>query len=140
MSPSSAERAAFATIARLLSCLVTESLVPAIFIPLKWFDCVGIGVILKPHTSTVPAQDSRSNSHEDVLSVILLRYVPIFKADSNDPRGNEIGLLDPLDMFPLMLVTSLDGDLSETENEVWLISLYAVQFTPSFSTPTAAPK
>jgi hypothetical protein len=121
MPLSSIERAAFATIARLLSCLVTESLVRAIFIPLQWSDCVGIGVILKPPTSIIPAQDSdsRSYSQEDVLSIILLRYVPIFKAGSSDPHGNEIGLLDPLDMFPLMLVISLDGDLDESE--VWLM-------------------
>lgn len=120
------ERAAFATISRLLSCLITESLVRAIFIPLKWSDCVGIGIVLKPPTSTVPGQNSRTCSQGDVLSIILLRYVPIFKPGSSDPRGNEIGLLDPLDMFPLMLVTSLDGDSGE--NEVRILSFYAVWF------------
>jgi len=117
MPSSSAERAAFATSARLLSCLVTESLVPAVFIPLRWSDCVGIGVVLKPPASTARVQASRSYSQEDVLSIVLLRHVPIFKVDSSDPRGKEIGLLDPLDMFPLLLRISLDGD-SADESEV----------------------
>lgn len=109
-SSTSTQRAAFATSSRLLSCLVTESLVRAIFIPLRWSDCVGIGVILKPPASTAPVQDSTSYSQEDVLSIVLLRHVPIFKADSSDPRGKEVGLLDPLDMFPLLLQTSWDHD------------------------------
>lgn len=117
MSSSSAERAAFATSARLLSCLVTESLARAVFIPLRWSDCVGIGVVLKPAASTAPVQDSRSYSRENVLSIVLLRHVPIFKADSGDAHGKEIGLLDPLDMFPLLLRTSLDGE-SADDNEV----------------------
>jgi len=45
------------------------------------------------------------------------------RSSDDDPRGKEIGLLDPLDMFPLMLVTSGDGDGDgeSFENEVWLI-------------------
>jgi hypothetical protein len=113
MPSSSAELAAFATITRLLSCLVTESLVRAIFIPLQWSNCVGIGVVLKPYKSTAPY------SQEDILSITLLRYVPILKPGSRDLPGYEVGLLDPRDMYPLLLVTSPDGDSGE--NEVWLM-------------------
>jgi hypothetical protein len=110
MPSSSAELTAFATIARLLSCLVTESLVRAIFIPLQWSNCVGIGVVLKPSKSTAPY------SQEDILSIILLRYVPILKPGSRDPPGYEVGSLDPRDiMYPLLLVTSLDGDSDKNE-------------------------
>ena len=136
--PSSTERASFATTARLLSCLITESLLHAIFVPLQWSDCVGIGVVLKK----APAPTHNHNyKQEDVLAIMLLRHVPVLRtgrgptyqnnkmksADSrssdDDPRGKEIGLLDPLDMFPLMLVTSGDGDGDgeSFENEVWLI-------------------
>jgi hypothetical protein len=136
MGPSSAERASFATIARLLSCLVTESLLHAIFVPLQWSGCVGIGVVLKK----VPAPTHSHNyKQEDVLAIMLLRHVPVLrtgqgrtyqsnnmksadsKSSDDDPRGKEIGLLDPLDMFPLVLVTSGDGDGESFENEVWLI-------------------
>jgi hypothetical protein len=109
MPSSSAELAAFATIARLLSCLVTESLVRTIFIPLQWSNCVGIGVVLKPSKSTAPY------FQEDILSIILLRYVPILKPGSRDPPGYEVASLDPRDMNPLLLVTSLDGDSDKNE-------------------------
>jgi len=109
MASSSTGRAAFSTIARLLSCLVTESLVRAIFIPLQWSNCVGIGVVLKPTKLTAPY------FQEDILSITLLKYVPVFKAGSGDLRGNEIGLLDPRDIFTLLLVTSLDKDSDSSE-------------------------
>ena len=121
MSSSSAERASFATTARLLSCLVTESLVRAVFVPLQWSDCVGIGVVLK--AATIPAHNCKRE--DDVLAIVLLRHVPVLKTDfdsvSSDREhhgsGNvkEIGLLDPLDMFPLVLVISGDGESCEDE-------------------------
>jgi hypothetical protein len=120
MGSSSAERASFATTARLLSCLVTESLVRAIFVPLQWSDCVGIGVVLKAPIAAIPTHDCKQ---EDVLAIALLRHVPVLKTDSessDEPRGKEIGLLDPLDMFPLVLVISGDGESSE--NEVRFVS------------------
>jgi hypothetical protein len=122
MGPSSAERAAFGTTARLLSCLVTESLVRAIFAPLQWSGCAGIGVIIKTPISTVPNHDGKY-SHGDVLAIVSLRHAPVFRTDSSDPRGKEIVLLDPLDMFPLVLVTSDDGD---SHNEVWLMGFYGI--------------
>ena len=124
MGSSSTELAAFATTARLLSCLVTESLVRAIFAPLQWSDCVGIGVILKAPVSADSTQDFKYSSLGDILAIVLLRHAPVFKTDSSDLRGKEIGLLDPLDMFPLVLVTSRDGDLHD--NEVWFMNLYGI--------------
>lgn len=113
MGLSSAERASFATTARLISCLVTESLVRAIFVPLQWSDCVGIGVALRAPVATISTHNSKQE--DDVLAIVLLRHVPILKIDSKGPRGKEIGLLDPLDMFPLVLVVSGDGESCEDE-------------------------
>ncbi|KAH9987280.1 IucC family-domain-containing protein [Russula compacta] len=115
MALSSAERAAFATTARLLSCLVTESLVPAIFIPLKSPHCVGIAVLLNPPVAPIPAHKPGYYTQGDILAIILLRGIPVLKSDSDDPRGKVIGLLYPLDMFPLVLVTSLDGHSDENQ-------------------------
>lgn len=124
MSSSSTKRAVFATTARLLSCLVTESLARAIFAPLQWPGCVGIGVVLKAPVSADPTHDFKYYSRADVLAIVLLKHVPVFKTDSSDPRGKEIGLLDPLDMFPLVLAISGDGD--SHEKEVWLMNLSRV--------------
>nr|GAT50190.1 predicted protein [Mycena chlorophos] len=38
-----------------------------------------------------------------ILALIPLHHVPVFKHDGVDPRGKEIGLLDPMDMLPLVL-------------------------------------
>jgi hypothetical protein len=115
---SSAERAVFATTTRLLSCLVTESLVRAIFIPLRWSDDpdgvgVGVGVVLNARISSIPVLDCKYYSEGDVLAIVALKDVPVFRHGSSDPRGKEIGLLDPLDMFPLVFVTSGDSDPDE---------------------------
>lgn len=140
MSSSSAERASFATTARLLSCLVTESLVRAIFVPLQWSDCVGIGVVLKAPIATIPTHNCKQ---EDVLAIVLLRHVPVLKTDSessasDEPRaGKEIGLLDPLDMFPSVLVISRDGESSENElrQDVLLSAIRRVFSSPCWSFP-----
>jgi hypothetical protein len=115
---SSAERAAFATAARLLSCLVTESLVRAVFVPLPWSDGVGIAVVLNAPISNIPALDFKCYSEGDILAIVPLRHVPVLRNESNDPRGKEIGLLDPLDMFPLVFVTSGDSNGSDEDGEV----------------------
>jgi hypothetical protein len=137
MASSSAERASFATTARLLSCLVTESLVRAIFVPLQWSDCVGIGVVLKTPIATIPTHNCKQ---EDVLAIVLLRHVPVLKVDSessDEPRaGKDIGLLDPLDMFPLVLVISGDGE--SCEDEVCFIGSVGLGFV-IHSEPRCAP-
>jgi hypothetical protein len=137
---SSAERAAFATTARLLSCLVTESLVRAIFIPLPWSDPdgVGVGVVLNARISSIPALDCKDYSEKDILAVVALKHVPVFRHGSSDPRaGKEIGLLDPLDMFPLVFVTSGDSDSGENE-EVELSNPLQVDLRSAISLCLAA--
>ncbi|KAF8506287.1 IucC family-domain-containing protein [Hysterangium stoloniferum] len=87
-----ADRASFATSSRLLSCLVTESLLKAFFVPATSSQLAGTAIIL---TSTAGKRSS-PYAAEDVLAIIPLRDVPIIRPDST----TEIGLLDPLDMLP----------------------------------------
>jgi len=100
-----AERAALATTARLLSCLVTESCVRALYFPLVGFEATGFGIILKPETPTRPYTST------DVLAVLPLRHIPIFKYDGRDV--GEIGLLDPFDMMPFIL----EVNIAQTETD-----------------------
>jgi len=87
------ERAQFATTARLLSCLVTESLVPAFYQPLRDTDATGFAVILKGYDLL-----SKPNLDPgDLLAIVPLRHPPIFK-DGHNYLGKEIGLLDPVDL------------------------------------------
>lgn len=102
------ERAAFATSARLISCLVTESLIRALYFPLQGFEATGFCVLLSGSAASSVITD-RPYNREDILGVVPLRYIPVFKHDASDPRGKEIGLLDPLDMVPLVLELSGTG-------------------------------
>ncbi|KAF5359778.1 hypothetical protein D9756_003207 [Leucocoprinus leucothites] len=96
-----AERAALASTVRLISCLVTESVVRALYFPLVGFEATGFSIILKPDTPL-----ARSYNATDILAVLPLRHIPIFKHDGQDNRAREIGLLDPYDMMPLVLEVS----------------------------------
>ncbi|KAE9398477.1 hypothetical protein BT96DRAFT_1031422 [Gymnopus androsaceus JB14] len=99
------ERAKFATTSRLLSCLVTESLSRALYFSLAGYDeAIGFCVLLAGEVSSRPPQ-SLNDPYKvsDILAIVLLRHIPVFKHDSADPRGPEIGLLDPMDMLPLTL-------------------------------------
>ncbi|KAJ7039619.1 hypothetical protein C8F04DRAFT_1085908 [Mycena alexandri] len=106
-----ADRAAFGTAARLLSCLVTESLARGIYFKLPdGLDATGICVVLLADVSAQPPPDiGTPYTTSDILAVIPLRHVPVFKHDSADPRGPEIGLLDPMDMLPLVLEFGSDA-------------------------------
>ncbi|KAF7312080.1 hypothetical protein MIND_00220300 [Mycena indigotica] len=100
-----AQRAAFGTAARLLSCLVTESLVRAIYVELTYapLGATGIAVCLLGDISArSPQQVDDPYNVNNILAIIPLRHTPVFKHDGTDPRGKEIGLLDPMDMLPLV--------------------------------------
>ncbi|KAI0267718.1 IucC family-domain-containing protein [Gloeopeniophorella convolvens] len=108
MSLTPDERAAFATTARLLSCLVTESLIRAVFLPLKWPGGMGVGVVLNARASGVPVHECETYTPEDVLAIVALQDLPVFKHGSGDSHRVEIGLLDPLDMHPLVFLVTGD--------------------------------
>lgn len=95
------DRAAFATTARLISCLVTESLLRALYFPLTGFEATGFSVVLNGDVSSQPPPD-RPYGTKDILAIVPLCHVPVFKHDGTDTRAKEIGLLDPLDMVPLV--------------------------------------
>ncbi|KAF7327459.1 hypothetical protein MKEN_00324200 [Mycena kentingensis (nom. inval.)] len=109
------ERAAFGVAARILSCLVTESLVRAIYLKVADapLDVTGVAVCLLGDVSARPPESiDEPLAASNVLAIIPLRHVPVFKHDGADPRGKEIGLLDPMDMLPLVL--EFVGDASPT--------------------------
>ncbi|KAJ7510428.1 IucC family-domain-containing protein [Mycena galericulata] len=109
-----ADRAAFGTAARLLSCLVTESLARGIYLQLaEGLDASGICVVfLADVSSRAPPDISTAYTASNILAIIPLRHVPVFKHDGIDPRGQEIGLLDPMDMLPLVFEFGTDDGQS----------------------------
>lgn len=115
------DRAIFAVNARLISGLVTESLLRALYFPIHGFEATGICVLLGNDVSSKPPSQQPCES-KDVVAVIPLRHIPVFRHDGTDTRGKEIGLLDPLDMFPLVFEIDPDG-LEAREAEVYLVHI-----------------
>lgn len=104
------ERAQFATTARLLSCLVTESLSRAFYKPLHNIPGVhGCAIILRSERSL----DAVPFSPDSILALVPLHHPPIFRQDGVDVVGKEIGLLDPLDMIPSIFEVGLAQSTSD---------------------------
>ncbi len=126
-----ADRAALASTVRLLSCLVTESVVRALYFPLEGFEATGFATVLKPE---VPL--NRAYTAADILAVIPLRHLPVFKHDGQDDRAKEIGLLDPLDMMPLVLelsTTSLPDARPVSRTQILTLFTSVKTLSPSTS-------
>ena len=99
------QHGAFATISRLLSCLVTEKLLRGIYIPAVNPSCsTGVLVVLSTRlTSEVPFI-GHLLCPSDIFAIVPLRNAPVFAPyhkDCDEQRhGRPVGLVDPLDMIP----------------------------------------
>jgi len=94
------QRANFATTARLLSCLVTESLAEALYVPSpaqRTFK--GWAIILAPAVSLDVIMGKNIDS---VLAAIPLHHRPVTKSNSTPSSITSIGLLDPMDMLQVI--------------------------------------
>ncbi|KAI9299557.1 hypothetical protein BJ944DRAFT_245099, partial [Cunninghamella echinulata] len=89
--------AKFATTSRLIACLVSESLVKAIYVPGAGDQesVKGVCVLLRPTVSTLSTID-------DILAAVPLRGVPIIEkqVDIKGTKCGEIILVDGWDMLP----------------------------------------
>lgn len=122
-----AQHATFAVISRLLSCLVTESLLRAYYIPLSGIpDAAGFAVILSTHLISEQPIIHRSLRPHDVFAIVPLKHTPVLGEATAFRHGHAIGLLDPLDMVPVFY------ELSETSSETnyvrtWLVFISLVR-------------
>jgi hypothetical protein len=97
------QHATFATLSRLLSCLVTESLVKALLVPAPDHPDVRLHPEAKWYAMCLTSSGATSNvvgaspDLHDVLAVVPLAHAPVRKPNSSMKEW-EIGLLDPLDM------------------------------------------
>jgi hypothetical protein len=110
------ERASLSTAVRLLSCTVTESLTRAIYIPVAPFglDARALAVIFSSDASSKPPAVIATYKLEDILAIVPLKHVPIFKSN---PYALEIGLLDPMDISHNIFVVDRDA-ANDRETEV----------------------
>lgn len=105
------DRAIFATNARLISCLVTESLLKALYIPIAGFEIIGVAVVLFGEFDAPP----RIYQSKDILAIVALHGIPFLREESTGSFERKIGLLDPLDMVPLIFEISHDYNGPATE-------------------------
>ncbi|KAF9448315.1 hypothetical protein P691DRAFT_669682 [Macrolepiota fuliginosa MF-IS2] len=117
-----AQHATFAVISRLLSCLVTESLLRAYYTPLTGVpEPAGFAVILSTHLMSEQPIINRSLRAHDIFVIVPLRHAPVFGEATTFGHGRPIGLLDPFDMVPVfyeLSETSLGTNHSHLENAI----------------------
>ncbi|KAJ7650718.1 IucC family-domain-containing protein [Roridomyces roridus] len=95
------EHAAFAVSSRLLSCLVTESLLRAFYLEAKESKTVaGVLVILSASVISEQPVITRSLRPNDIFAIVPLRNRPVFQDSPPTKHGRMVGLVDPLDMYP----------------------------------------
>ncbi|KAF8149828.1 IucC family-domain-containing protein [Crassisporium funariophilum] len=96
------EHAAFAVISRLTSCLVTEQILRALYVPFKEQSqgAKGLLVVLSIHTISENPDIFRPLDSDDIFIIIPLHQQPVFKDHSIYGHAQYVGLVDPLDMLP----------------------------------------
>ena len=101
------QRAAFAVSSRLISCLVTESLLRAIYLPLPDPTVAGFAIVfLNESNDSCPSPFTAKL--DDIFAIIPLQHIPIVYDLNDNPTIKDISLLDPLDMIPLVLIIGND--------------------------------
>ncbi|KAL0579987.1 hypothetical protein V5O48_001990 [Marasmius crinis-equi] len=97
-------RALFAVSSRLISCLVTESLLPAYYLPVDAgrinSGVTGVMVVLSTRLATEQPKGVPALKSEDVFAIIPLRSAPVLKNGTRHRHGYPIQLIDPLDIHP----------------------------------------
>ena len=100
------QRAEFAVASRLLSCLVTESRLRALYFPLSDVSATGFALILLHGPSATSAFRADDIQITDIFALIPLQGAPILDCGEDGTAIKEITLLDSLDLIPLPLVIS----------------------------------
>ncbi|KXN81324.1 hypothetical protein AN958_05179 [Leucoagaricus sp. SymC.cos] len=117
-----AQHATFAVISRLISCMVTESLLRAYYIPLLGVpDASGFAVILSTHLLSEQPIINRSLRPHDIFAIIPLQHLPPLSEAPASRHGQPIGLLDPLDMTPAfyeLTEATSDAELSHLKEAI----------------------
>jgi len=113
------EHAPFAVISRLLSCLVTESLLRAYYVPLSTSaSAAGVLVVLSTHLISENPILNRVLRSNDVLAIVPLHHPPVLRGSTVYRHGRLVGLLDPLDMMPFVYEFTEDKSLATVKDSL----------------------
>ena len=94
------ESAAFAVMSRLLSCLVTEQILPALYFTSDFSDPTASGYMVVLSSSLECRDHTSTLSLGDIFVIVPLRHAPVYKEDLPKGLGWLVELVDPLDMLP----------------------------------------
>jgi len=105
------EHAAFAVASRLISCLVTEQFLRALYLPIHSAQVTGILVILSTDSMYEPPVINRALRSQEIFALVPLRHPPIYHRSSAD-QHRLVDLVDPLDMYPAVFELSTSSSIS----------------------------
>ncbi|KIK67840.1 hypothetical protein GYMLUDRAFT_238041 [Collybiopsis luxurians FD-317 M1] len=117
-----ASRAAHAIWSRLLSCLVTESLLRAFYLPIPSniaSPAAGIMVVLSTSLISEKPLITRDLVASDIYAIVPLYREPVLKGENLLQRhGSPIALVDPLDMFPEIYELTTSSSITSESHHV----------------------
>jgi hypothetical protein len=93
------KHAPFAVTSRLISCLVTEQLLRAFYLPIAHSRATGV-LVVSTHLMSEKLIIDRTLRFDDIFVLVPLLHSPVFSGASVFKHGRPVGLVDPLDMFP----------------------------------------
>jgi hypothetical protein len=100
------EHAAFAVLSRIVACVVTEGVLPSIFVPAPDKTRTE-GILL---ISSTP-QKLGAYSASDTIAIVPLHHHPVLKHSAHlSHLGYDVALVDPLDMIPALYKPSGSED------------------------------
>lgn len=121
------DHAPFAVISRLISCLVTEQLLRAFYIPVPGSgEIAGIMAVLSTHLMSEQPVLNRSLRSNDIFAIVPLHHAPVFRGASVYPHGRPVGLVDPLDMIPVIYQFSEVPPGAEVEVNIYICRKFRV--------------
>ncbi|CAA7267094.1 unnamed protein product [Cyclocybe aegerita] len=124
--------AAFAVMSRLISCLVTEQILRAFYIPFNEpvQEAVGFLVVLSVQLVSEKPILRRALRSEDIFVMVPLHHLPTFKDHrvSKQDHGQLVGLVDPLDMLPY--VYELKKETGEDVADPFVQAIHACLLPP----------
>ena len=102
------EHAAFAVASRLISCLVTEKILRALYLPIHSAQVAGLLIILSTDVICELPVINRVLRSKDILALVPLLHPPIYYRNSayQHQHGHLVHLVDPLDMYPTVFELS----------------------------------
>jgi hypothetical protein len=121
--PSPRERAAFAGMSRLISCVVTEQILPALYFALDASKTLAHGFML---VGSMPGHsgDNWILHADNIFIIVPLCHTPVLGRGIIADTGRPIELVDPLDMLPFFYQVENRESVEEWVRRLFFFKIY----------------